>query len=60
MAIALLSEHVHECIVTLMSKRPSMVERPGGALHNTLHREIDLRSEQRLLLGVPLFYLLSR
>ncbi len=37
-----------------------MVERPGGALHNTLHREIDLRSEQRLLLGVPLFYLLSR
>ena len=28
-AIALLSEHVHECIVTLMNKRPSMVERPG-------------------------------
>ena len=28
-AIALLSEHVHECIETLMNKRPSMVERPG-------------------------------
>ena len=30
-AIALLSEHVHECIVTLMNKRPSMVERPGSS-----------------------------
>ena len=29
MAIALLSEHLHACIVTLMNKRPSMVERPG-------------------------------
>ncbi len=28
-AIALLSEHLHECIVTLMNMRPSMVERPG-------------------------------
>jgi len=28
-AIALLSEHVHECIETLMNKRPSIVERPG-------------------------------
>jgi hypothetical protein len=53
-AIALLSEHLHECIlVTLMNKRPSMVERPvwGGALHDTLHREIAVGSEQRLLLG---------
>ena len=50
-AIALLSEHVHECIVTLMNKRHPWSSVQGGALHNAVHSEIAVRSEQLLLLG---------
>jgi hypothetical protein len=48
-AIALLSEHVHECIETLMNKRPSMSSVRGGALHNALHGEIGAAAAARLL-----------
>ena len=48
-AIALLSEHVHECKVTLMNKRPSMSSVRGGALHNALHGEIGAAAAARLL-----------
>ena len=51
MAIALLSEHVHECIVTLMNKRHPWSSVQGGALHNAVHSEIAVRSEQLLLHG---------
>ena len=47
MAIALLPEHVHECIVTLtgMNKRPSMVERTGEVPFTVLCTE---RSQSQL------------